>query len=107
MLEGSERLERVDGYATKFTPVLSFHTRNLPCKMARESFTHKRCLCGWKCPAMGPKAERKRWACLADLNVRVFFSRKRVGWCEFSARLLSRLYCRCSTPGRISHLAAP
>jgi hypothetical protein len=38
---------------------------------------------------MGPKAERKRWACLADLNRRIFFSRSRVGWCEFSARLFN------------------
>jgi hypothetical protein len=42
-----------------------------------------------------------------DVNLRMFFSRKRVGWCEFSARLLSRVCCRCSTPGRISRLAAP
>ena len=34
MLEGSERLGRIDGYATKFTPVISFHSRNWPCKMA-------------------------------------------------------------------------
>src|SRR6266700_4109813 len=38
---------------------------------------------------MGPKAERKRCACLADLNLRIFFSRNRVGWCEFSARLFN------------------
>jgi hypothetical protein len=28
---------------------------------------------------MGPKADRKRWACLADVNRRIFFSRSRVG----------------------------
>jgi hypothetical protein len=38
---------------------------------------------------MGPKAERKRCACLADLKRRIFFSRNRVGWCEFSARLFN------------------
>ena len=44
---------------------------------------------------MGPKAERKRCACFADLNLRIFFSRSRVGWCEFSARLFNPLCCRC------------
>ena len=38
-------------------------------------------------------AERKRCACLADLNRRIFFSRSRVGWCEFSARLFSPVCC--------------
>jgi hypothetical protein len=90
-----------------FTAIISFHSRNLPCKMARYSLAHKRCLRGWKCPAIGPKAERKRCACLADLNFRIFFSRIRVGWCEFSARLFNPLCCRCSTPGRSSRLAAP
>jgi hypothetical protein len=52
-------------------------------------------------------AERKRWACLADLNFRMFFSRSRVGWCEFSARLFNLLCCRCSPPGKMSRLAAP
>jgi hypothetical protein len=35
MLEGRERLGRIEGYATKFTPVISFHTRKRPCKMAQ------------------------------------------------------------------------
>ena len=34
-------------------------------------------------------------------------SRRRVGWCEFSARLFNPLCCRCSTPGMISRFAAP
>ena len=41
-----------------------------------------------KMPSNEPRsAERKRCACLADLKRRIFFSRRRVGWCEFSARL--------------------
>jgi hypothetical protein len=68
------------GYAICLTPVTIFHCWNRRCKMARYSPARKRCLCGWKCPVIGPKAERKRCACLADLNRRIFFSRKRVGW---------------------------
>jgi hypothetical protein len=52
-------------------------------------------------------AERKHCACLADLNRRIFFSRSRVGWWEFSAQLLSCLCWRCSTPSKISRFAAP
>jgi len=94
-------------YTTDVTPVTSFHCWNRSCKRARYSPACKRWRRGWKCPAIGPKAERKRWACLADLNRRIFFSCSRVGWCEFSARLLCLLCYRYSTPGRISHLAVP
>src|SRR5207248_2470161 len=34
----------------------------------------------------------------ADLNCFICRSRRRVGWCEFSALLLSPLCCRCSMP---------
>ena len=71
----------------------AFHCWNRSCKMVRYSPVHKRWRLGWKCPAMGPKAERKRCACLTDLNLRIFFSRSRVGWCEFSARLFKPLCC--------------
>jgi len=37
----------------------------------------------------------------------MFFSRSRVGWWEFSARLFNPFCCRCSTPGTISRFAAP
>jgi hypothetical protein len=33
-------------------------------------------------------------------------SRRRVGWCEFSARLFKPLYFRCSTEGITSVFAA-
>ena len=86
--KGHEKWRGLGGYATCLT---SFHCWNRPCKMARYSPARKRCLRGWKCPVMGPKAERKRCACLADLNRRIFFSRRRVGWCKFSARLFKPL----------------
>src|SRR5258708_7709706 len=105
--QDSEILGKIDRYAAFLTSVTSFHCRNRSCKRVRYSPARKRCLRGWKCPAMGPKAERKRWACLVVLNRRIFFSRSRVGWWEFSARLFNPLCCRCSTPGRISRLAAP
>jgi hypothetical protein len=49
----------------------------------------------------------KTLACLADLNRFICRSRRRVGWCEFSAWLFNPLCCRCSTPGMISRFAAP
>src|SRR5262249_33717834 len=52
-------------------------------------------------------AERNRCAWPADLNCFICRSRRRVGWCEFSALLLSPLCWRCSMPGMISRLAAP
>ena len=94
-------------YAAVFASVTSFQVWKRVCKRARYSPARRRCLRGWKWPEMTPKAERKRCACLVDLKRRIFFSRSRVGWCEFSARLFKLLYCRCSTSGRISRLAVP
>jgi hypothetical protein len=45
--------------------------------------------------------------CRADLKRFICRSRRRVGWCEFSARLLRPLCRRCSTPGISSFFAAP
>jgi len=39
----------------------------------------------------GQKERESVCACLADLKRRIFFSRNRVGWWEFFARLLSPL----------------
>jgi hypothetical protein len=41
------------------------------------------------------------------LNCFMCRSRRRVGWCEFSARLFNPLCWRCSMPGMISRFAAP
>ena len=49
---------------------------------------------------IAPNSPRKRCACSGDLNRRMARSRCRVGWCEFSARLLSPLCRRCSVLGR-------
>jgi hypothetical protein len=48
---------------------------------------------------MSPCTSAKRWACRTDLNRRIRFSRSRVGWCEFSARLFKYRCCRWATPG--------
>src|ERR1700752_3916423 len=48
---------------------------------------------------MGPYADKKRWACPADLNPCMRYARCRVGRCEFSQRLFSERIWRCSTPG--------
>jgi hypothetical protein len=54
-----------------------------------------------------PWTERKRCAWADDLKRRIRRFRSRVGWWEFSARLLSPLCSRWSTPGRTSAFAAP
>ena len=46
---------------------------------------------GRKNDAITPKVARNRWACPADLNLRIRRPRSRVGWCELSARLLARM----------------
>src|SRR3954451_11546467 len=46
-----------------------------------------------------------RWAWPGDLNRFICRSRRRVGWCEFSARLFKPLCFRCSTEGITSPLA--
>ena len=58
-LESNEGLEERSGYAACFTPVTSFQVWNRPCKRARYSFARKRCLRGWKCPAMGAISREK------------------------------------------------
>jgi hypothetical protein len=47
------------------------------------------------------------YRCPGELNRCTRRSRWRVGWCEFSTRLLRYRCCRCSTMGRLSRLAAP
>jgi hypothetical protein len=51
-------------------------------------------------------AERKRSAWPDDLKRFISRSRRRVGWCEFSARLLGPLCCRCSI-GQKALLGSP
>lgn len=53
-----------------------------------------------------PWAEANRCSWRADSSRRVTFSRARVGWCEFSARLFNLLCCRCSTFSPSSLFAA-
>src|SRR2546430_4559463 len=64
----------------------------------RYSAADNRCRRGRKCWAMGPYADRKRWACPGDLTPCMRYSRCRVGRCECSHRLLSYRLWRCSTP---------
>src|SRR5258708_34468454 len=62
-MEEQRKAGRPVGYATCLTPVTSFHCWNRSCKMARYSLARKRCLRGWKCPAMGA-ISRKKALCL-------------------------------------------
>ena len=52
-------------------------------------------------------ADNKRSVWPADLNRLICLSCRHVGWCEFSALLLSPLCLLCSTEGITSRLAAP
>jgi len=97
---------RADSYAVRATPVTSAQTwrawvRAARCWVAETSWRRR-----WKRLLIPSWAERKRWACPADLKRFICRSRRRVGWCEFSARLFNPLCCRCSTPGMISRFAA-
>src|SRR6185312_8594839 len=51
--------------------------------------------------------DKKRWADPGDLKRCILRSRRRVGWCEFSARLLIRKPCSWRADNPISDLAAP
>src|SRR3954447_5960079 len=60
----------------------------------------------WKRLLIWSWAERNRCAWRADLKRFICRSRRRVGWCEFSALLFRPLCRRCSTPGISSRFAA-
>jgi hypothetical protein len=51
--------------------------------------------------------DSKRWADPGDLKPCILRSRRRVGWCEFSARLFIRKPCLWRTDNPISDFAAP
>jgi hypothetical protein len=74
-------------YAAIAVPVMSRQVWNLWVISRQYARTGRRWRRGRKCDAMGPYAERKRWACPGDLNPRMRHACWRVGWCEFSARL--------------------
>jgi hypothetical protein len=52
-------------------------------------------------------ADRNHWAPLAERKPFIACSRCLVGWCEFSARLFSPLWERCSAEGISSRWAVP
>jgi hypothetical protein len=93
--------------AACFVPVISAQLSNRCLISLRYSGADSRCRLGRKCWAMGPYADKNRWACPADLNPCMRCSRWRVGRCEFLHRLLRERLWRCSTPGRLSRFAAP
>ena len=89
------------------TPLMSAHTPNARALAARYSLAETWSRRRWKRLPIWSWAERKRCAWPADLKRFICRSRRRVGWCEFSARLLRPLCRRCSTPGISSFFAAP
>jgi len=106
-LDELAREQGVLGYAACLMPQTSCHAWKARARSARSSVADMRWRGRRKRLLIGPWADRKRWAWRADLNRFICRSRRRVGWWEFSARLLSPLCGRCSTPGMISFFAAP
>jgi hypothetical protein len=51
--------------------------------------------------------DKKRWADPGDLKRCILRSRRRVGWCEFSARLFARKPWSWRADNPISDFAAP
>src|SRR3954449_7985638 len=86
--------------------LISAHTSNARTLAARYSLAETWSRRRWKRLLIWSWAERNRCACRADLKRFICRSRRRVGWCEFSARLLSPLCRACSTPGISSFFAA-
>jgi Kelch motif len=93
--------------AAAATPLMSAHTPNARALAARYSLAETWSRRRWKRLLIWSWAERKRCAWPVDLKRFICRSRRRVGWCEFSARLLRPLCRRCSTPGISSFFAAP
>src|SRR5215210_9422571 len=66
---------------------MSAHISNARSRAARYSLAGRRSRRRWKRLLIWSWAERKRWAWPADVNCFICRARRRVGWCEFSARL--------------------
>jgi hypothetical protein len=94
MMDGSS-----PGQAAAGSPVTSRHVAKRACIVWRYSGAGRWCRRGRKWSEMGPNGLRNCCACSGDLNRCSARSRRRVGRCEFSARLLSPLCRRCTTPG--------
>src|SRR3954447_11708441 len=67
---------------------MSAHISNARSRAARYSLAGTWSRRRWNRLLIPSWAERKRWAWPGDLNRFICRSRRRVGWCEFSARLL-------------------
>src|SRR6185369_8410602 len=85
--------------AAVVAPVISVQTAKRSAITCRYSAADSRCRRGRKCGEITLNADRNCYACRIDLKRFNARSRCRVGWCEFSARLLRYLDCRCSTDG--------
>src|SRR5919202_2693922 len=100
------RAGRIVGYAKAATPVTSAQVWKAWVRAARYwlavTWSRRR----WNRLLIPSWAERKRWAWPGDLKRFICRSRRRVGWCEFSALLLRPLCRRCSTEGITSAFAA-
>src|SRR5512143_2800491 len=86
-------------------PVISIQTAKRSAITCRYSGADSRCRRGRKCGEITLNADRNCCACRIDLKRFIIRSRCRVGWCEFSARLLRYLDCRCCTDGITSRCA--
>ena len=92
--------------AAQAAPLISAHDSNARALTARYWLAGTGSRRRGKRVLIWPWAERKRWAWPAGLKRFICRSRRRVGWCEFSARLFRPLCRRCSRPGIRSRFAA-
>jgi hypothetical protein len=78
---------RTVNQAARATPAISRQVWKARSRAARWSLAVRRWRTSWKRLWIWPWLERNRWAWRADLNRCICRSRRRVGWCETSARL--------------------
>ena len=87
-------------------PVTSFQVVNRRLISVRHSVPDIRCRPGRKCEEITPCAEQKRCAWPAEWKHFMVRSRTRVGWWEFSARLLRYFDRRCFADAAVGDLVA-
>lgn len=105
-MSGCGGLWRRLGQGVAARPVISFQVVKRWCISVRYSVADSGWRRGRKCGDIRLKQARNRWARPGERKPFMARSRWRVGWCEFSARLLRYLDWRMLTP-RVERDQAP
>ena len=79
----------LSGYAVSGAAAISAQAEKALARAARYSMAESVLRGKWKRLANWSWMDRNLWTCRSDLNLFMIRSRRRVGRCEFSARLLS------------------